>query len=79
MQLNFAENCLSLKRKKEKKPGMSVNASGSALGIRQEQEKYFKMFFLIFSLFGTWCFIIQREETARSMFSYKKSSLIFRV
>ena len=60
MQLNFAENCLSLKRKKEKKPGMSVNASGSALGIRQEQEKYFKMFFLIFSLH--WHLVIHYTE-----------------
>ena len=39
---------------------MSVNAPGSALGIRQEQEKYFKMFFLIFSLL--WHLVLHYTE-----------------
>ena len=38
-----------------------------------------KCFSSYFPSIGTWCFIIQREETARSMFSYKKSRLTFRV
>ena len=60
MQLNFAENCLLLKKTKQKKTGMSVSAPGSALGIRQEQEKYFKMFFLIFSLL--WHLVLHYTE-----------------